>query len=643
MRFLLASFFVLALPCWGMERITIRERVSEKDTQYSHFQLIEPEHSWEESATYWYRVNSSLRLIPSTQASSTGFGIPSIRGRHPKYTEIYLQDWLLQDPLTSYPMVDELDLRFFGRLELQLGNGSIDNTSLNPYATIRYQVKPSIENQQRLSVELGDVYGESLWGLSELVGDNSFTKIYLRRHRASGHYPVYSNGGTPLNSSDDRIVSQTNNDQSSLQGMIFSQWNQQDHVLSLLARNYKKSNGFAPFNPDLDAAARGATESSLILTSYRFYGLAGHSLYLTAGWRRDLQLTKDPQREILGSFTDFERENQSREFALEWEPNLLESMRIKVRQEHKAVDIYGKGDSNFAYNSQRSVRRSYLGLNYKVLPKLLLSAKGEWLDYSSEHESMKQRKHLDSYGLALDGILWQPLRLSFNLQLSKTQTPPNLLAEFGNGAGITSNLDILPEKALHGEFGLKGKYETIDFRIAYFEDDTEDKIVFIPVSLGTEKAINVDESVVKGWEASVGWSGAWWRYQMSVTQLEAFFENSFGRFQLPKTPAKVMTSEITLYHDEYRAYMLNRFEGQIYRDLANDQKIPAHWLTDIGASMDCSFSENELDLSLAIINAFDLKHLEYQTATDQGAIAFSQGNGYPLPGRQIKFQLDLIF
>ena len=130
---------------------------------------------------------------------------------------------------------------------------------------------------------------------------------------------------------------------------------------------------------------------------------------------------------------------------------------------------------------------------------------------------------------------------------------------------------------------------------------------------------------------------------MSVTQLEAFFENSFGRFQLPKTPAKVMTSEITLYHDEYRAYMLNRFEGQIYRDLANDQKIPAHWLTDIGASMDCSFSENALDLSLAIINAFDLKHLEYQTATDQGAIAFSQGNGYPLPGRQIKFQLDLIF
>ena len=111
MRYLLLMAWILSLPCGAVERITVE---GSRDSDSGHLLFIEPENTWEESLTYWLKSNSSLRLVPSTQASSTGFGIPSVRGRHPKYTEIYLQDWLLQDPLTSYPMVDDLDLRFLG-------------------------------------------------------------------------------------------------------------------------------------------------------------------------------------------------------------------------------------------------------------------------------------------------------------------------------------------------------------------------------------------------------------------------------------------------------------------------------------------------------------------------------------------------
>ena len=162
--------------------------------------------------------------------------------------------------------------------------------------------------------------------------------------------------------------------------------------------------------------------------------------------------------------------------------------------------------------------------------------------------------------------------------------PPNLLAEFGNGAGIIANQDILPEETLHQELGLKGRFSVVDFRLAYFEDDTENKIVFIPVSIGTEKAINVDESALKGWEASVGIQGTHWRYQVMMTQLLAYFQNSFARYKLPQTPTQVISSEISLHYGDYQAYLLNRFEGRVYRDLANDQKIPSHWISDLGMS-----------------------------------------------------------
>ena len=201
-------------------------------------------------------------------------------------------------------------------MEIQIGHGSIQNTSLNPYASIRYQMKAPAKTRHRLSSELGDIYGESVWGLTEIVSESSFHKAYVRQHRASGQYPVYSNSSTPLNLRDDKIVSQSNNDQSSLQGMVFSEWDHGQHSWSLLARDFKKSNGFAPYNPDLDAEARGVSffiaSGSLSIRRSRHL-----PFYMTAGWRRDQQETYDPQREILGSFTELERQNQSREYAVE--------------------------------------------------------------------------------------------------------------------------------------------------------------------------------------------------------------------------------------------------------------------------------------------------------------------------------------
>ncbi len=622
------------------EVIEVKEqRLNPSDSSY--IEVIEAKEIWEQSLSFWIHRNPSLRLIQGALPSATGFGIPSARGRSAKYTEIFLSHWLLQDPLTGFSLADEIDLRFFGKLSLQLGQGAIDNSSLSPIATLVYQMKDVGISQRQWGYESGDVYGNSLWLLWDYGNDQFASRSYARSHQGSGSYKIFNNNATPLLSSDDRLLQQTNNDQRSMQAMNFSSWSTGSHQTTVLSRYYKKNYGIAPANSYFPGAVRAESIAQLVLADYSYFGSPYLNFTLTAGWRQDQQQTQDPKREVLGTYTSFSRLNTAEEVGFQIQPKFSIPYELlwRAKRSHLVVDSFG--DDSYTLKSSRTIDRLYLGEVYKFANWLHLQTKHEWQKVSSTHMAPETREDsFASHSLTLFGSLLRGNRLNYNLQLSRNQSPPYLLAEFGDGAGTVANQNINPESILHREISFISLTSLWRARLGYFNDQIDHKIVFIPISLGQEKAINLSEAAMQGWEASVEWNFDYLSFLLAGTRMQAYHRNSFGKYVLPRLPLKSFVTQLGFSQESVSAYLSSRLEGVTYRDDINRQKLPEHWITDLGASYRLNRGGWHLELSFGVFNVFDYNRMTYTTGFGSGAIPYSKVDGTALPGRHFKFALQ---
>lgn len=61
---------------------------------------------------------SSVNFVETGRVNGSGFAIPKLRGQGSRSTDIWIDDFLVQDPLTGLPIIDEIDIRAFGVVKL---------------------------------------------------------------------------------------------------------------------------------------------------------------------------------------------------------------------------------------------------------------------------------------------------------------------------------------------------------------------------------------------------------------------------------------------------------------------------------------------------------------------------------------------
>jgi hypothetical protein len=218
--------------------------------------IIEPDQASRFDALSHFQKESSLTTLETGRISPTGASIPRIRGHDARLTEIYVDELPLQNPYSGLPIVDHLDLRAFGIMEVYQGMAPYDLPSSTPAGTIRYRWRKEPRNKTLLGLQFGKPYGSSGWGLFASAQNNENNskekqnpfattpltsicesnrsqnglfneseknfgefRFFFRQHKTNGEYLFYSDEGTPYNSNDDRIAKRINNDQNSLQLM----------------------------------------------------------------------------------------------------------------------------------------------------------------------------------------------------------------------------------------------------------------------------------------------------------------------------------------------------------------------------------------------------------------------------------------
>jgi hypothetical protein len=164
------------------------------------------------------RQDASLAVPETGRISASGFALPRVRGEDVRFTEVYVEGMLLQDPYSGLPLVDELDLRAFGILVVHEGVPPPELASAGPIGVLDYRVAPA-KAGTLLGATVGQPYGVAGWALSTdaTAGPDPWSfRVYARRHVTDGKYRYYDDHGTPYNTDDDTYrIRQDNQRQSS--------------------------------------------------------------------------------------------------------------------------------------------------------------------------------------------------------------------------------------------------------------------------------------------------------------------------------------------------------------------------------------------------------------------------------------------
>src|SRR5690606_13920930 len=123
-------------------------------------------------------------------------------------------------------------------------------------------------------------------------------------------------------------------------------------------------------------------------------------------------------------------------------------------------------------------------------------------DVFAETPEDERKREVTGYS---QGLSWSNAYYLVYLQYGRLQRPPTLLEEFGNGGGVRANPDLEPEAVEHKELG--ASYRTLSGSfgagLALFQDDTKDKITFLPSVGQTMRAANVSKTRIQGAELSL--------------------------------------------------------------------------------------------------------------------------------------------
>jgi hypothetical protein len=620
------------------------------------------------------KQDSSFLLKPTGHLSSTGYSVPRIRGQDSQLTDIYLETIRLFDPYTGLPLAAELDLRAFGAVEITKGLAATQVSSVNPVGGLRYRYLPLMEPQQTtVGVDVGRPFGLSLWGLwrgrqeSATNTDYSETRIFTRWHKTDGEYSYYDDAATPYNKADDAIRQRRQNGRRSFQIMPVYRLEQDNQAWTIVGWWQTIDQEQPSLNQLRPSQARQQTAFGLGAVAWeRELAPMGGWLpsLLTAQVRvsRENRRFEDPTQVFLGDASQQRMQVLAGEglLGLEWQQQSLPSYyhRLEMSWGENRTEI--RDDADLDLELTRSQQRLYLGgwqqladrwrWNYKLLtelqrdgfPKQGIDQVRAWGE-----QSQRQRRSL---GWSL-GFHYEPVAaLEFYAQAGVYERLPTLLEEFGNGGRVAGNPNLQPESVEHRELGAVwgqtgGQWQ---LELAFFADQMQDKIVFIPKFENASVATNLAKTAIRGIEfaGQTRWSS--WLAGLSATWLEPLDLTVPGqRYLIPGIPRQLISLHTSLYIEDWTLRVAARQQGRVYRDRLNSKQVPPARIIDAALDYHWSTEWGNWQVGLRAENLTDVTSIPVATqggeVAQQGRLPYSSLTGQPLPGRHFKGMIAIDF
>jgi hypothetical protein len=612
---------------------------------------VEPQESSRFDTATQLRRESSLTLPETGRITPSGFVIPRIRGQDSKLTDIYLEDTILQDPYSGLPLVEDLDLRAFGMFELHQGVSPVSVANINPIGTMRFRFNQVRSSRASIGLSTGSPYGLGIWSLGIQKSEDQEIRLYARTHQTSGRYPYYSDKGTPYNDADDKRRIRSNNDQRSQQFLPTFRKTFGPYRLQALAWFHEAERGIASNSMVLSTSAREASKGYLADVSLGrewkgllFFDRMDLAFHLAK--TDDRRETSDPEKRVL---------NSSRQATMQ-----VQSDRegLRLRTENSWLQ------TNWSYElSQSEIDQSFEGIKGTSLKRdnaialfgMAFNPFDRWL-FEYKHSEQHQNDETDlNRHIFLEGEIDKPgthktsganalsvaygdLEDGIYLQWAKTQRLPALFEEFGNGSTVRPNARLKPEDIAHKEIGFFTSLFGLEWAFAQYQDETSNKIVFIPILANASKALNVSETKIRGRDASIAWRGESTNLSFKLSDIKAYDTSRKEKKYLPAIPRQVYVTEWRQqWASAWVSYLSSRYRSKVYRDLANAIELPGAIIYDLNVD----YKYRHFEIGLALRNLANTTDVEISAGANKGRTAFSDFAGAPLPGRQ--WVLSLVY
>lgn len=632
--------------------------------------IIRPQDETQFDTRVHIRDEPSLTVPDTGRINASGFTLPRVRGQDSRFTEIYLDGLKVQDPYVGFPIIDDLDLRACGELQIYIGNPPPSLPTISPNGAIAYRMFTPIGQKHQLGTIVGRPYGHGVWALSQYKSPaKNEARLYLRQHRTDGQYSYHDDRATPYNPSDDKKSVRTNGDRYGAQALPTFAWRWGRHKISGLGLWNQASTGLPARSSDVLSLAREKGHYRVGKLGYTFEPertqlLVPQTLRLEAG-RYDLRLdTSDPTQAVLGQVQATSRRLDGHTVA--GEANWVESQDrgdsgLFLRAEGNESRIRSsKGNAN-EFSVKRYQNSLYAGLDLHLPFFLNLEGKASITKQrdtiTREQNSLTAAAPDPGSDLILQGsslgLAWRSDSLTFYSQMAQLKRPPTLLEKFGDGGLIRDNPTLSPEITLHKEVGLhwrtlfEGSPQDLlsrpRLRAALFRDDTRDRIILLPSIAQTMRAQNAIKTEVTGAEAAIeitiyGKTTVTGGYARLFPLDESYSKRSR---LIPGVAEHTATSSLNHSFSWATVRLSSRFQSQVWRDSENTIAIPGYLVHDL--TLDSTWKA--MAIGIAVYNLTDRNRLDIYgegPGASRGQTSYSDYAGMPLPGRNWRVSLTAV-
>lgn len=611
-----------------------------------------------ESSTH-LRQESTVLPVETGRVSAGGFVVPRIRGQDAKVTDIYLDDVHLQDPYAGLPRWQDLDLRAVGSLDLEMGASSARAWGFPSLGVLRYRWVPQADAAGAVGMSVGSPQGSMAWVRGDWPSAEDASgafRIYARSHETSGRYDYYSDEGTPYNRADDRIRERTNNDLSGEQFMTAVALRRGAYRLRGLGWVNRSRGGVPGRGVVEDVTARESSSAHILHSAVsRDFGVG--KVDLLAGSVEDVNQYQDASGTLVPGVTRSALGVKSAKAGARLVVGDLERVGLEGSVEYEHVRTHAR--LSWSERAADETRRlADLG-GVAVAARLPFGATCSMKVSERVHSDFREGDDPSSHSGRARGVVahvsqeWHDSVAAY-AQVARLDRLPSLVEEFGNGTTLSPSAGLSAERVDHVELGMGlgfGRRETglaTTLGLALFQDQTRQKIVWVPVSVASMKAINLARTQIRGlegsWEVSVGENK---RARLGASYLDASDVTGQIVRGLPGIPDLTWVGEGEWNLTEsWTLRALSRFRSEIYRDLNETLVSPSQWLHDLSADYRMGLGRVDLGLGLNVRNVLNTmsQDLDARDSRDgKGATALSDLSGYPLPGRQWVLTFEAAF
>jgi hypothetical protein len=624
--------------------------------------ILTPQESTRQDLNALLSGESSIDFVDTGRVSASGFSVPRLRGHDSRSTEIWIDDFLIQDPLSGLPLIDEIDLRAFGRVKLLRGITPLSVHTAHQRGMIQFVPDFSGKSLRRQAgISYGRPHGVSGFGLVTQPSPSTGPayRIFARTHTTRGDYPYYNDFATPYNTGDDITSTRSNNHRRSSLLTPFLRWNGEQSVLKISGFFARAESGVPARSPHLQSNAAEDNEQSVVSAGYSRQLVTGvifapDLLRLETHYHSGFNRIRNQSPDQFGYSGDREirRRGGGSKVAAHWDFS-RGSAEAALADQLTRITL---DDSEPAVEAARAVTCGFGGADLRLPFALRLFQKfhlqqntdrisDEW----ARDPSVSGGQSVSNTGRAhLTALAWSHDLTTVYLQAGENATLPSLLENFGDGGSIRPNLSLTPQRERHQEAGVTlSANESTGVTASVFQDDTRDRIVFLPSIGETSRAANLSRTSVRGYELQANAGIDWFEAAVSWTWLQPHSRLADGeRRKIPGVAERQGTASIGARTRPIVARWQTRYRGDVWRDEDNTIQVPAALFHDLFLDTDLEMSAGEAKAGLSVLNLFDVRKTDIESPghpDGRGATAVADLGGYPLPGRQIKITVEYLW